>query len=195
MTQPKSSKKKTPAKVYQPKREFPVVPVAIIGGLVLLVALIVYAAYAASQPVQPIEGLLSYPGVSASHIEDPVVIYDQLPPVGGPHNSVWQNCGVYTRELENRHAVHSLEHGAIWITYSPDLPEDQVLKLQSITRQSQFRLLSPYPGLPSPIVASAWGYQIQLDSPDDPRLSQFIDRYEQKGPEAASCNGGIGNPE
>jgi hypothetical protein len=166
-----------------------------VGGLLALVALIVYAAYAASQPLQPIEGLASFPGLSASHIEDPVVVYDQVPPVGGPHNSVWQNCGVYTRELENRHAVHSLEHGAIWITYQPDLPEDQVLKLQSITRQSQFRLLSPYPGIPSPIVASAWGYQIQLDSPDDPRLFEFIDRYEQKGPEAAACYGGIGNPE
>jgi hypothetical protein len=37
--------------------------------------------------------------------------------------------------------------------------------------------LTPYPGLPSPIVATAWGFQLRLTSPGDPRLQQFVDKF------------------
>jgi Protein of unknown function (DUF3105) len=195
MTQPKTSKKKTPAKVFQPKREFPIIPVVVVVILVGLVALVIYAVYAATQPPQPIDGLASYPGLPSQHV-DGTVAYDPIPPVGGNHNLTWQNCGVYTEPLQNEHAVHSLEHGAIWITYSPDLPADQVTKLQVLTRQSNYRLLSPYPGLTSPIVLSAWGQQLKVNSADDGRIATFIERYEQQGPEAgAVCYSGIGTPQ
>jgi len=93
--------------------------------------------------------------------------------------------------------VHSLEHGTIWITYQPDLPTEQVAKLQTLTRQSGYRLLSPYPGLPSPIVATAWGYQLKVDQTDDARLISFLQSDEQnpQSPEpTATCSGGIGEP-
>lgn len=117
--------------------------------------------------------------------------------MGGPHNPAWQNCGVYTQPVANENAVHSLEHGAIWITYQPDLPDTEVQKLQTFARESGFRLLSPYPESPGPIVLSAWGYQLQLDQADDPRLVSFIQNYEQspQSPEpGAPCTGGVGQP-
>ena len=125
------------------------------------------------------------------------VSYDQTPPVGGSHSPVWQNCGVYSEPIANENGVHSLEHGAVWITYQPDLLDSEVQALQTLTRQSSFRLLSPYPDLPSPIVISAWGYQLHIEQADDPRLRFFIERYEQspQGPEpGAPCTGGIGQP-
>jgi hypothetical protein len=139
-----------------------------------------------------IEGVEFFPVVGAQHV-DGQVNYPQTPPVGGSHNAVWQNCGVYDKPLINEHAVHSLEHGAVWITYQPDLPAEQVARLADITRQSSHRLLSPYPGIDSPVIASAWGYQVRLDSADDPQLMQFILKYEQ-GPTTpepgALCSGG-----
>jgi hypothetical protein len=46
-------------------------------------------------------------------------------------------------------------------------------------------------------VASAWGYQVKLDSASDPRLEQFIRTFEQ-GPQTpepgAACVGGTGTP-
>jgi hypothetical protein len=122
-----------------------------------------------------------------------VVDYAQTPPAGGAHNPVWQTCGVYSEPISNEHAVHSLEHGVVWITYQPDLPFDQVQTLEDLTRRSTHRLLSPYPGIDSPIILTVWGYQLSVDNANDARINQFIEKYEQ-GPTTpelgASCTGG-----
>src|SRR4030095_14654128 len=51
----------------------------------------------------------SYP--AGLHVAGPIN-YTESPPVGGQHNVVWQNCGIYDVPLHNAHAVHSLAHGA-----------------------------------------------------------------------------------
>jgi Protein of unknown function (DUF3105) len=121
------------------------------------------------------------------------VDYEQTPPVGGEHNPVWQNCGYYDAPVRDETAVHSLEHGAVWITYSPDLPQDEVAQLQDIAESNTYILVSPYPDLESPVVASAWGKQVLLDGADDPDLESFIQAYRQ-GPDTpepgAVCTGG-----
>ena len=61
-----------------------------------------------------------------------LVTYDRVPPAGGPHNPVPLNCGVYSQAVPNENAVHSLEHGAVWITYQPTLPPDQLASLQQL---------------------------------------------------------------
>ena len=124
-----------------------------------------------------IEGVEHFPGLSFQHVDGPVA-YPQDPPAGGQHASQWLTCAVYTEPVPNENAVHSLEHGAVWITYRPDLDAAQVATLAEITRQSDHRLLSPYPGLDSPIVVTAWGYQLRLDNANDPRLMRFIEQYE-----------------
>ena len=123
------------------------------------------------------------------------VNYEQSPPVGGEHNPVWQNCGYYDKPVRDENAVHSLEHGAVWITYSPDLPQDQITDLKNIAEDRSYILVSPYPDLPSgtPVVASAWGKQEGLDSAKNPDLESFIQAYRQ-GPQTpepgAVCTGG-----
>jgi hypothetical protein len=113
--------------------------------------------------------------------------------MGGPHNVVWQNCGVYAVPVHNEHAVHALEHGAVWITYRPDLAAEDVARLRDAA-SDDYMLLSPFPGLPAPVVASSWNHQIQLDGASDPRLESFIRRYKnnpQTTPEfGAACLGG-----
>ena len=120
--------------------------------------------------------------------------YTETPPMGGAHNVVWQNCGIYGSPIHNEHAVHSLEHGAVWITYRPDLAADQVQTLRAIAADD-FMLLSPYPGLPAPVVVSAWNHQTTLDGAHDPRLAAFVSQYRnnpQTTPEfGAPCAGGI----
>jgi hypothetical protein len=125
------------------------------------------------------------------------VNYAETPPVGGEHNPVWQNCGIYDEPINSENAVHSMEHGAVWITYRPDLPKEQVDRLKELA-STDYMLLSPYPGLPSPIVVSSWNNQLALNDADDPRLPRYIARYKQNAtftPElGAACDRGLAVP-
>jgi hypothetical protein len=143
-----------------------------------------------------------------NHVAGPVT-YSVSPPVGGDHNATWMNCGVYTGPVPNERAVHNLEHGAVWITYQPSLPKSQLDQLYALfARQtiltspdggsSRYLDITPYPGLPSPIVVTSWGFQLKLTSASDPRLQQFIDKFRysrQYSPEyGGPCTGGVGTP-
>ncbi len=149
-----------------------------------------------------VAGVRSFSGLSRTHVPGKVS-YPQTPPVGGNHNAVPLNCGIYTSPVPNENAVHSLEHGAVWVTYRPALPAARVTTLQNLVRgepqgKRGYVILSPYPGLPAPVVASAWGKQLQISSATDPRLAQFITAYAQ-GPQTpepgAACSGGVGTPQ
>ena len=127
------------------------------GSLIFAAIIAIFLLFNDREQVnQQIEGIATYSNLGRDHVNN-TVSYDQTPPVGGSHSPVWQNCGVYAEPIANENGVHSLEHGAVWITYQPDLLDSEVQALQTLTRQSGFRLLSPYPDLPSPIVISAWG--------------------------------------
>lgn len=140
----------------------------------------------------------TYAGLSRNHTTDPQN-YPQSPPVGGDHSPVWQSCGVYDQPIKNENAVHSLEHGAVWLAYNPDLPADQVAIVAAFATDQTHILVSPYPGLAEgeAVVATAWGVQLRLDSVTDPRLAEFVAKY-QEGPQTpelgATCSGGIGDP-
>ncbi|MGC0419596.1 DUF3105 domain-containing protein [Embleya sp. AB8] len=132
------------------------------------------------------------------HISKPKdVTYKQTPPVGGEHDPVWQNCGIYDSAIPNRNGVHSLEHGTVWITYQPGLAADQLDALKAKVKGKTYMMLSPYEGIDKPIVATAWGLQLKLDNASDPRLDQFIKEYKEgkQTPEPGSpCTGGVGKP-
>ena len=146
-------------------------------------------------------GTQSFAETDHSHVTT-TVTYDHVPPAGGAHNPTQLNCGVYAQPVQNENAVHSLEHGAVWITYLPTLSADQVGALQRLVTSSyvgteRYLILSPYVGLPSPIVASAWGYQLRVDQASDSRLSDFIHQFAgggQGGEQGGPCTGGVGIP-
>lgn len=128
---------------------------------------------------------------AGAHTQEPVT-YKENPPVGGEHNPVWLSCGVYDAPVPKENAVHSMEHGAVWIAYQPDLPQADVDKLKDAAPDT-YAVLSPFEGLTSPVVISAWGKQLPLTGVDDNRLEAFIKEYRQ-GPQTpepnALCTGG-----
>jgi len=140
---------------------------------------------AAPTPGEP-EGTQTFTGLERTHVDTPVD-YPQTPPVGGPHNPVWQTCGFYTAEFPNERGVHSMEHGAVWITYTAGLSAADLAVLKSFADNGKEVLVSPYTGLPSPVVASAWGKQLQLQSVTDPRLAQFVEVFDD-GPQTPEKN-------
>jgi hypothetical protein len=161
--------------------------------VVLIVGIVGVGWWNDRQGAQALEDVQTYSYQAAVH-QDGELTYTEVPPVGGTHNNVWQTCGFYPGVVPNWHAVHSLEHGAIWITYSPDLPQDQVDQLEDLATSQSYILVSMYPGLSSPIVASAWNQQLALDSVDDPGLDAFIEEFKESPtntPEyGARCDGG-----
>ncbi|AZZ52678.1 hypothetical protein C1I64_11915 [Rathayibacter festucae DSM 15932] len=164
--------------------------VVAIGGIVAVTVLGNQQIVEARQ----IDGLQTFEN-DATHVAG-TVDYEQTPPAGGPHNAVWMNCGVYNEPVPNENAVHDLEHGAVWATYDPSLPQSEVDALIAAMPET-YAVVSPYEGLDSPIVLSAWDAQVAIDSPEDPRIDAFIERFWQSStaPEpGAPCTGGIDAP-
>lgn len=148
--------------------------------------------------------IVDYP--AALHVSaDQRVAYDQTPPFGGPHDATWATCTgiVYPEAIRTENAVHSLEHGAVWITYNPDdLSADQVSSLAARVEGQQYTLMSPYPGLDSPISLQSWGHQLKVDNADDERIGQFItalrlnsNTYPEVGASCSSLPGGGFDPD
>ncbi|MFD7163138.1 DUF3105 domain-containing protein [Streptomyces violascens] len=125
------------------------------------------------------------------------VNYPMKPPVGGDHDQVWMNCGgdVYSKEVPDMNAVHSLEHGAVWVTYTDKASAADVKKLADKVSKTPYSLMSPYKGQAGAIMLSAWGKQVTVNGADDPRVNQFFSKYVQ-GPQTpepgAPCTGGLG---
>lgn len=132
------------------------------------------------------DGVVDFGEFSRDHVGTNVE-YEQTPPVGGPHLPIWQTCNFYDAPIPSERGVHSLEHGAVWITYAPDLDADQVAIIEGLADGEREVLATPFDGLPSSVVASAWGVQIQLDAATDTRLEQFVDFYEN-GPQTPEPN-------
>lgn len=173
-----------------------------VGGtaVVVVISLVVFIVTSGSKKASSgsvsIAGVQTFTGLATKHVNGPVK-YQQTPPVGGEHSPVWLNCAVYADPVPNENAVHSLEHSAVWITYDPTLiTGDQLTALRKLIPKT-YAILSPYPGLPAPIVASAWGAQLKVSRVDDPRIAEFIAKYRESklAPEpGAPCTGGIDGP-
>ncbi len=122
------------------------------------------------------------------------VKYDSSPPIGGDHSQLWANCtgNVYTSQLANENAVHMLEHGAVWITYDPkQISGAKLATLKKYVAGVDRMALTPYAGLKTPISLQAWGYQLFLSNPSDPRIAQFIKTLKSNPkttPENSSCS-------
>jgi hypothetical protein len=131
-----------------------------------------------------------YPDLRRDHTTEDVD-YEQVPPVGGPHDPVWLDCGSYDEPVRDENAVHDLEHGTVWISYDPGLDDGDVAALAAALPDNG--ILAPYDDLPVPVVVTVWGHQLRLTGADDPRLPLFVGEYGDgaSAPEPfASCQGG-----
>ncbi|NNF62862.1 MAG: DUF3105 domain-containing protein [Acidimicrobiia bacterium] len=168
------------------------------GGIavgVIVIAVFFAGTEGGQNDVAP-EGVTEFPlaEIGREHV-DGAVAYDLIPPPGGDHNAAWLNCGTYSTPVAPENAVHSLEHGAVWVAYNPDIGQDQIDELAGLGSNSV--IVSPVPGLDTPIAAAAWGARQTFDNAGDPDIRQFI-RFYQSAPYApepgAACVGGVGTP-
>lgn len=196
----------TPVKVSSGRNWGPIALFVAVG--VIAFGIIGYGAYYVYQGsltwqerAAGIDGIVNYRETDPKVLEDRAhqsgtISYKVSPPVGGPHNQAWQRCmgDVYEAPIASEHALHSMEHGAVWITYRPDLPRDQVDALAAKVQGNNYLLMSPYEGLDKPISLQAWGYQLKVDNANDGRIDAFITALRENASmePGTPCAGGPG---
>jgi Protein of unknown function (DUF3105) len=185
--------------VVAPQRPWGLIAAAV-AVLVFAAAVLTYAVLQVNEAeagrvdaVDEIEGVQTFDyAAGQQHVTTPVT-YEQSPPVGGPHDGEWADCTgtVYDVQIRQENAVHSLEHGAVWITYDPEVVSGDALDTLTAFADESGRMVSPNPGQDSAISLQSWNHQLKVDSGDDPRIAQFADflTYNQEFyPEpGASC--------
>jgi hypothetical protein len=200
----KGRKPITPIKVNSGRNWGPI----LVAAVVVLIAggIIGYGVFASvkgnaswQDKAADIEGIVNYraqknAAIDSRNHKDGPLTYVTNPPVGGDHNPTWQNCmgDVYDKPIANEHAVHSLEHGAIWVTYKQGLDADQVNKLKAKVQGKDYMLMSPITNLDKNVSLQAWGYQLKVDNADDKRIDAFIKdlRLNATMEPGAACSSG-----
>lgn len=126
------------------------------------------------------KGMKTWKNLGRTHVGG-TVKYAMSPPVGGNHNQVWQNCqgDVYDKPLTKENAVHSLEHGAVWVTYNDKASKEDVATLEARVKKTPYSLMSPYEDQDAPIVLNAWGNQLEIQKASDPRVAAFFKKFVQ----------------
>jgi hypothetical protein len=179
------------------------VSAVVVAGLVAFGAVILNKESNQKQQEQaaakaPVKGEKSWDAkkLGRNHVTK-TVTYPMKPPVGGDHNQVWMNCdrNVYKDAIPDMNAVHSLEHGAVWVTYNDKASDADIKTLGDKVGKTSYTLMSPYKDQAGTIMLSAWGKQLTVDKASDPRVDQFLTKYVQ-GPQTpepgAACTGGMG---
>ncbi|GGN84704.1 membrane protein [Streptomyces albiflavescens] len=142
------------------------------------------------------DGVNTWKGTLSRNHVTKTVTYPMEPPVGGDHNQVWMNCNgdVYTKAINNMNAVHSLEHGAVWVTYNSKASDADVKALAAKVKKTPYTLMSPVEDQKDPIMLSAWGKQRTVTAASDPNVDKFFAEFVQgkQTPEpGAACTNGL----
>lgn len=118
--------------------------------------------------------------------------YAHYPPSSGEHYGQPKEWGFYDEEVPAEYFVHNLEHGGIVILYNcSEACEGVKAALKAFQEiappEDQFNevklVISPNSKIESPVIALAWGWELDLQTVDPDLLSNFYLRYVDRGPE------------
>ena len=123
--------------------------------------------------------------------------YNSDPASSGPHyadNTAPTPWGVYTQEVPEEVFVHNEEHGGVIITYRPDIPTDQLKKLQALFAPPYSNksftpskaIVTPRTKNTQPIELASWNWTLSLDRYDEAVISKFYRQHVSKSPEATA---------
>jgi len=169
-----------------------IIGIAVVGGVWGLILL-------ASQG-EPVElgtdfsHAVSYEGVG--HIpEGESARYQSNPPTSGQHWSFPLRSKIYDTEKPDEAIVHSMEHGRIWVSYKPSIPQETKEALEALIKTQGQIILTPRSANDTDIALAAWNrldtFDLNPDGTfDENRIRDFTRRYRGKGPESVSSEQG-----
>jgi hypothetical protein len=120
--------------------------------------------------------------------------YNSELPSSGPHYVDPAPWGIGTQTVQDEQFVHNEEHGGIVIAYKPDLPKEEVAKLQRIASSltatdspeavKGFKVLMfPRAKNTKPIELASWTYTLDLDQVNEQLIKTFYRQHLNKSPE------------
>ncbi len=105
----------------------------------------------------------------ATHVTSPTAleVAPGMPPSGGPHFAQPLSAGVASAPVSDGNAIHSLEHGLVWITYRADLIAAADLATLTAVARAHPRdvILSPRPENSTAATVVSWGRRLVLPTP------------------------------
>jgi hypothetical protein len=142
-----------------------------------------------------IQGVVVEHATGRSHRQGHIDYPGKKPPSGGDHNPSPLTCGFYDQQPPDEFAVHSLEHGAVWIAFDPSTSPADVNVLRAFAKEDHV-LVTPYAAMDVPITLVAWEHRLELQSVTDPRLKQFVEAFRNAptAPEQGAACQGVGQP-
>lgn len=171
------------------KRSFwAVLAVLVLGGAVTG---LVYYSYRNSADLPG----MAYPDVGREHIAlnaAPPKPYSSNPPSSGGHYAAAANWGVYDYEVNDKIFIHNLEHGGIWISYRPGIPNEVVGDLKKFAEDNKNSklVMAPRPSNDADIAVAAWRRVLKLNfdgwvlKPEElEKIREFYLRLKNRGPE------------
>jgi hypothetical protein len=124
------------------------------------------------------------------------ITYTDSPPTFGPHRPEWAKWGAY-KFLPPQTWIHNLEHGGVVLLYHPCTPPDVVAQLRQWAHDhapdggGPLRwVLTPYPGLPQPVMAVTWGWRYGAACVRPAELDAFLQAHYRKATEDVGTSGG-----
>ncbi len=151
--------------------------------------------------------IIAHPILESPHVDlDAGILWNSNPPSSGPHFGVWARWGVYTDPIPRGYLVHSLEHGAVVLSYRcanragcpavhdqlarfvGALPPEPMCVAEGVRRRI---IVTPDPLLdPSVTVAgAAWGFTYRATCVDERSLETFVLGTTGRAPEDFCADG------
>jgi hypothetical protein len=147
---------------------------------------------------QPVVQAHANEGAAHSPLCSPLT-YATNPPSSGSHYPIWAAYQTYTKPFPRGFWVHSLEHGAVVITYNcPEGCAGEVAAAQAFidalptdcASGARRIILTPDPELDVRFAASAWGFTLKAKCFDRCAFSTFVADHYDDAPESI-CGGGV----
>ncbi|MBI2124142.1 MAG: DUF3105 domain-containing protein [Candidatus Wildermuthbacteria bacterium] len=126
-------------------------------------------------------------GIDAEHQSNP--------PTSGDHWPVPLSDGIYSTEKPDEAIIHNLEHGRVWVSYKPSIPEQTKKTLEDLMKRYNGTVLTPRSANDTDIALAAWNrldtFNLEPNGTfNEQRVIDFINRWRNKGPEFVPGNGG-----
>lgn len=102
------------------------------------------------------------------HAAFPHAPYVSNPPTSGPHTPFTAAWGRHADPVPDEVLVHNLEHGGVVMGYRCGDCPDVADALAGLAEGYPRVVVAPNPRLPAPIVLSAWGHSLRVDTLDAP---------------------------